>query len=199
MANHNYLPHNGIATIEQFINATQTVFGMAPDLGTFLAVYGAVVDGTLTQWSIGGQPHTGILGSHNNYEADSSPLKSDLNQYGTNTKLVMSQFKTLYDMQPDASTANYNLEVLREFRGKRYQESIDKNPYFTCMLTSTIAGDGTVLTLNQTCPSAASLSPRLPSPSSTGSCRHSTRSVDSSTLLIYTPGRTSPPSIQRAS
>jgi len=33
-------------------------------------------------------------------------------------------------MQPDASTANYNLEVLRTFRGKRFQESVDKNPYF---------------------------------------------------------------------
>lgn len=131
MANHNYLPHNGVATIQQFIDATEKVFGMAKDLGTFLAVYGAVVDGTLTQWSIGGKPHTGILGSHNNYESDSSPLKSDLNQYGSNTKLVMSQFKTLYDMQPDAETANYNLEVLRDFRGKRFQESVDKNPYFT--------------------------------------------------------------------
>ena len=85
MANHNYLPHNGIATIDQFVNATEHVFGMAPDLGAFLSIYGAVVDGTLTQWSIGGQPHTGILGSHNNYESDSSPLKSDLNQYGSNT------------------------------------------------------------------------------------------------------------------
>ncbi|KAK5150275.1 hypothetical protein LTS14_010251 [Recurvomyces mirabilis] len=33
-------------------------------------------------------------------------------------------------MQPDAATANYNLDVLRTFRGKRFQESIDKNPYF---------------------------------------------------------------------
>lgn len=30
MANHGYLPHNGIATIEQFINGTYEVFGMAP-------------------------------------------------------------------------------------------------------------------------------------------------------------------------
>lgn len=28
--------------------------------------------------------------------------------------------------------ANYNLEVLRSFRGKRYQESIDKNPKYVC-------------------------------------------------------------------
>ena len=50
MANHGYLPHNGVATIAQFQSATELVFGMAPDLGGFLAVYGAIVDGTLTQW-----------------------------------------------------------------------------------------------------------------------------------------------------
>ena len=38
-------------------------------------------------------------------------------------------------MQSDAATANYNLEILRSFRGKRFQESIDKNPKFVCMLT----------------------------------------------------------------
>ncbi|KAF2086698.1 hypothetical protein K490DRAFT_44011 [Saccharata proteae CBS 121410] len=130
MANHGYLPHNGVATIQQFIDATQTVFGMASDLGTFLAVYGAIVDGDLTGWSINGKPHTGIGGSHNNYESDSSPLHADINQYG-DERLVMSQFNTLYAMQPDAATANYNLEVLREFRGQRFQESIDKNPYYS--------------------------------------------------------------------
>ena len=34
-------------------------------------------------------------------------------------------------MQPDASTANYNLDVLKAFRGNRFNESIAKNPYFT--------------------------------------------------------------------
>lgn len=36
----------------------------------------------------------------------------------------------LYNRQPNAATANYNLEVLRDFRGSRYYESINKNPYF---------------------------------------------------------------------
>ncbi|KAI9658792.1 MAG: hypothetical protein M1821_002352 [Bathelium mastoideum] len=130
MANHNYLPHDGYATIQQFYNATQEVFGMSPDLSLFLATYGAVVDGPLTSWSIAGGPHIGIGGSHNNYESDSSPLKGDLNQYGSNSQLIMEQFNELYNMQPNASTANYNLEVLRTFRGQRLQESIDKNPYF---------------------------------------------------------------------
>lgn len=130
MANHNYLPHNGVATITQFLQATADVFGMAPDLGLFLSTYGAVVDGNLLSWSIAGGPHVGIGGSHNNYETDSSPTRGDLNQYGSNTKLIMSQWNELYNMQPDPATANYNLEVLRDFRKKRFQESIDKNPYY---------------------------------------------------------------------
>nr|POF15021.1 aromatic peroxygenase [Quercus suber] len=131
LANHGYLPHNGVASIKQFVDATNAGFGMAKDLGGFLALFGAIVDGSLTSWSIQGVPHTGIGGSHGNYETDSSPFKADLNQYGSNSKLIMSQFKTLYNMQPDAATANYNMEIMRAFRGKRFQESIDKNPYFS--------------------------------------------------------------------
>jgi len=60
--------------------------------------------GALVRWNVsflglilltpvkGGLPHTGILGSHGNYETDSSPLKSDLNQYGSNTETIKSQF-----------------------------------------------------------------------------------------------------------
>jgi len=52
MANHNYIPHNGVATISQFIQGTNDVFGMGLDLATFLAVYGAVFDGDLTSVSL---------------------------------------------------------------------------------------------------------------------------------------------------
>jgi hypothetical protein len=106
MANHGYLPHNGVATIDQFITGTFDVFGMGTDLATFLAVYGALLDGTLTGWSIGGAAHTGIGGSHGNYETDNGPVYSDLNQYGSNQKLVMSQFTDLFNLQPNAATAN---------------------------------------------------------------------------------------------
>ncbi|TKA40647.1 hypothetical protein B0A54_09108 [Friedmanniomyces endolithicus] len=103
---------------------------MGADLALFLSTYGAVIDGSGTSWSIAGGPHVGIGGSHGNYESDSSPLKSDLYQYGSNSKLILEQFHELYDMQPNAATANYNLDVLRTFRNQRFQESIDKNPLF---------------------------------------------------------------------
>lgn len=129
-ANHGYLPHNGVATIAQFIQATTSVFGMGVDLATFLAVYGAVADGNLLGWSIQGGPHVGIGGSHGNYEGDSSPVHSDLNQYGKD-EVVIEQFEELFKLQPNDNTSNYNLQVLRDFRATRFQESINKNPYFT--------------------------------------------------------------------
>lgn len=73
------------------------------NLGGFLSIYGAIVDGDGQGWSIGGVPRTGISGSHNNYETDSSPLKSDLSQYGSNQRLVMSQFQTVCRYSPHAS------------------------------------------------------------------------------------------------
>lgn len=66
---------------------------LAQDLAGILAVYGAVFDGALGAWSIGGVQHNGISGSHNNYESDSSPLRGDLNQQGSNVRLILSQFE----------------------------------------------------------------------------------------------------------
>lgn len=66
---------------------------MGVDLGAILSIYGAVFDGDLLSWSIGGPPSTGLLssagllgtpqgisGSHNKYEGDASPARPDLYQ-----------------------------------------------------------------------------------------------------------------------
>ena len=61
------------------------------DLADFLAAYGAIFDGDLTSYSIGGPAPglslTGLLGtpqglsgSHNKYEGDVSPTRGDLYQ-----------------------------------------------------------------------------------------------------------------------
>ncbi|CZR61858.1 uncharacterized protein PAC_11755 [Phialocephala subalpina] len=141
MANHGYIPHNGVATIQQFIDGTYDVFGMGNDLGGFLALYGAIFDGDATKWSIGGPAPSvgnpgilgtpqGISGSHNKYESDVSPSRPDLYQYGNDYKVIISQFQQMFDLQPDAATANYDLSVLTPFRAMRFQQSVEKNPYF---------------------------------------------------------------------
>jgi hypothetical protein len=139
MANHGYIPHNGVATIGQFIQGTYDVFGMGRDLGGFLAILGVALDGdALTQsWSIGGANPAllvgnGLIGSHNKYEADVSPTRPDLYEYGNNWKVEMSQWKDLYSLQAGKSNAdaNYNLQVLQKFRSDRFDQSIQNNPYF---------------------------------------------------------------------
>ena len=72
----------------------EAAYGMGLDIGTFLAVYGTAFDGnplSLTPgYSIGGPTGleavlggllgtpTGLSGSHNNYETDTSPTRGDL-------------------------------------------------------------------------------------------------------------------------
>lgn len=65
---------------------------MGKDLGAFLGLYGAIFDGDLTKWSIGGPSIAapsvlgllgtpqGLSGSHNRYEGDASPTRPDLYQ-----------------------------------------------------------------------------------------------------------------------
>ena len=59
------------------------------DLASFLAVYGAIFDGDLTSYSIGGPvaglslsnllgTPQGLSGAHNKYEGDVSPTRGDL-------------------------------------------------------------------------------------------------------------------------
>jgi hypothetical protein len=74
-ANHKFIPKNGFATIQQFVDATYRVVGMSPEFAGFLALYGAVIDGSGTGFSIGGTPAVslkyplgggnGLSGSHN--------------------------------------------------------------------------------------------------------------------------------------
>ncbi|KAL6718421.1 hypothetical protein ACLMJK_004510 [Lecanora helva] len=141
MANHGYLPHNGVGSIQDFITGTQDAFGMGVDLASFLAVYGAIFDGDLTSYSIGG-PVGGLLstigllgtpqglsGSHNKYEGDVSPTRGDLYQYGNDYKVQVSQFAALYELG-QKNGDSVDLDVLTNYRVTRFQESVNNNPYF---------------------------------------------------------------------
>ncbi|KAE9397477.1 Cloroperoxidase [Gymnopus androsaceus JB14] len=137
MANHGYIPHNGVATIDEFVDGTDQVFGMGFDLALFLSVYGTAMDGDLLTgtFSIGGPTaigallgENGLTGSHNNYEADVSPTRGDLYQYGNNYQVQLSQFQQLYDLDPTRSS--YTVDLLTDYRRTRFQQSITNNPYF---------------------------------------------------------------------
>nr|XP_018912976.1 PREDICTED: aromatic peroxygenase-like [Bemisia tabaci] len=141
LANHNYLPHSGVASISEFILATNRVYGMGMDLAAALCLLGGVFTGDGVKYSIGGAtplvpaPLGGILGtpqglsnSHNRYESDCSVTRGDLYQYGNAYRLQMSQFKDLLAMRNESG--NYNLETMGAFLGKRFFQCINENPYF---------------------------------------------------------------------
>ncbi|RWA09762.1 heme-thiolate peroxidase [Xylaria grammica] len=140
MANHGYLPHNGVGTIEDLISGTAEAFGMGIDIATILAIYGAIFDGDLKSFSIGGPAPSllglggllgeprGLSGSHNKYEGDGSPIYGDLYQYGNNLPQV-SQFTALYKLGQD-NEDSVDLDVLTKFRLQRFEQSIAENPYF---------------------------------------------------------------------
>ncbi|KAF7447481.1 Peroxidase-2 domain-containing protein [Pyrenophora tritici-repentis] len=139
LANHNFLPHNGVATVTQYVEVTQRVVGMGVLLGTFLTVLAGALDGNILTWSMGGTPPgvlegllggalngNGLSGSHNKYETDASPTRPDLYQGGNNYKVVTSQFQELVDMSPGGIT----MESLTAFRNRRFDQQVSSNPYF---------------------------------------------------------------------
>lgn len=136
-ANHNFLPHNGYATIAQFIDVTEKVVGMGTDLAAFLSILGAAIDGDLTSWSIAGTPPSGVggplaskgnglTGSHNKYESDASPTRPDLYESGNDYKTVGEQFQQMIDASPGSVT----IDSLTSFRSSRFDTQVANNPYF---------------------------------------------------------------------
>jgi len=138
-ANHGFLPRNGYATIQQYIDATTQVVGMGPDLALFLSVLGALIDsGDLTSWSMGGTPPPGVgspaaqgghglIGSHNKYENDVSPTRPDLYESGNNYITQASQFQDLINASPGGFVT---LDSLTTYRSQRFDRQIANNPYF---------------------------------------------------------------------
>ncbi|EME46746.1 hypothetical protein DOTSEDRAFT_169550 [Dothistroma septosporum NZE10] len=138
-ANHGFLPRNGYATVEQFIDITTEVVGMGADLAGFLEVLGALIDsGDLMSWSIGGTPGPGIggplasggnglIGSHNKYENDVSPTRPDLYESGNNYITQASQFQDLINASPGGVVT---LDSLAEYRSQRFDTQLANNPYF---------------------------------------------------------------------
>ncbi|KAM0304331.1 hypothetical protein HYE67_002002 [Fusarium culmorum] len=143
LANHNYLPRNGVATFTQYINAVGEVWGMAPDLATVLTTLGVVIGGNLFAVSQGGYSKhmsnnlfgllgtpRGLDGTHPLFEVDGSPTRGDLyDPIGNNNEMNMTYFMDLYNLQKDAEDPNYSVEVLYEHNKNRWYQTIGFNPF----------------------------------------------------------------------
>lgn len=111
---------------------------MAPDLSLVLATLGVAQAGDyVTQrWSIGGsfpstlptllgQP-TGILGTHNRYESDASPIRGDAYLNGGNVNVFqIRQWEYLYNLNTE-----YTLDDIARLNEYNQQWSIANNPYW---------------------------------------------------------------------
>lgn len=147
----NFIPHNGVATIGQFINASIDVFGLGNDIASLGAIYGTVIaaSGNLIHMSIGQAPNSavapldpkipemvvpgGLDTTHDSFKSDVSPTREDkyqsVNGDASNMSLL---FMDLYNRQsgvPD-DQVNYNLSILADHRAQRVQDSIMQNPLF---------------------------------------------------------------------
>ncbi|KAF4973330.1 hypothetical protein FZEAL_9346 [Fusarium zealandicum] len=143
LANHNYLPRNGVATWSQYVNAVAKVWGMSQDLSAVLTTLGVVMGGNLVSvsqggWSkhitgtLGGLLGTprGLSGTHNVFEVDGSPTRGDLyDPTGENNDMNMSYFMDLYNLQRDAEKPNYSIKVLYEHNKNRWYQTIATNPF----------------------------------------------------------------------
>lgn len=149
LANHGYLPHNGVADMATIVKATNDVYGMSLDLGGFLAVYGTVYDGnplsTNPGYSIGGPSKdsqnilnglgllgtpSGLSGSHNKYEADGSATRGDLYLTGNNFHVIKEQFVQYYNALKEDTPAPEQYTALAPFHSARHEDSMKRNPYF---------------------------------------------------------------------
>ncbi|KAF2422177.1 Cloroperoxidase [Tothia fuscella] len=146
MANHGYIPHNGIATYQQLVNASTDLFGTDTDISHLLAAYGVSLSGSgdVDHMSIGGPPGDrapiteellrpvfGLSSTHNNFESDASPMRGDLYEKYLSPQKHHHQINLLTNHRnsngiPDGKV-NYSLPILAEMRAERMNQSIANN------------------------------------------------------------------------
>ncbi|KAK6065444.1 oxidase [Seiridium cupressi] len=149
LANHGYLPRNGVADMATLVKATNDVYGLGLDIGGILAVIGTVFDGNpvslIPGFSIGGPSQNsqnilgglgllgtpeGLSGSHNKYESDSSATRGDLYLYGNNFNISHDQFVDYYFSIPENTPASEQYTALASLHKRRFDHSKANNPYF---------------------------------------------------------------------
>ncbi|RWA12535.1 heme-thiolate peroxidase [Xylaria grammica] len=157
LANHGYIPHDGIVGLFDVIEQANTVFGMGLDLVGLLAGVVTAYNGNPISlnpgFSIGGissksnnilgnlfgllgKPR-GLEGSHNLIESDSSATRNDLYDTGNAHTMDMALFQKLLDVTEDEFIT---MDDLATRAVERFHESIATNPWFYYgPLTGTVA------------------------------------------------------------
>ncbi|KAJ2914374.1 heme-thiolate peroxidase, partial [Candolleomyces efflorescens] len=143
LANHGYLPHNGVASPSQIVNAVQEGFNMEHDTAVFVTYAAHLVDGNLVTdlLSIGGKTRktgpdppapaiVGGLNTHAVFEGDASMTRADFN-FGDNHSFNQTLFDQFVAYSNRFGGGFYDYNVAAELRFQRIQESIATNPQFS--------------------------------------------------------------------
>ncbi|KAJ7339185.1 hypothetical protein DFH08DRAFT_783601 [Mycena albidolilacea] len=133
LANHNYIPHNGIANVDNSLTACLQVVALGFAYAT------SPLDFPLLTYSIGGPPpgSDGILGSHgvglsgthNQFESDSSATRCDLDECGDNHTVDLRAFKALLDLV-ESGDPTQTVDIIIQQHVNRQRHSIASNPYY---------------------------------------------------------------------
>ncbi|KAF5327643.1 hypothetical protein D9619_004133 [Psilocybe cf. subviscida] len=143
LANHGYLPRNGIARPSQIVEAAQEGFNMENSRAIFITYAAHLVDGNLVTdlLSIGGKsaatgpnpPSPAIVGgldTHAVFEGDASMTRGDA-FFGDNHSFNETLFQELVTISKKFGGGFYNIASASELRFKRIQDSIATNPQFS--------------------------------------------------------------------
>ncbi|TGJ80919.1 heme-thiolate peroxidase [Xylaria hypoxylon] len=147
LANHGYIPHDGVVSLLEVIEKANTVFGMSLDLVALLAGVATVYNGNPLSlnpgFSIGGvSPKSnnilgnlfgllgkprGLDGSHNTIESDSSATRNDLYNTGNAHTMNLTLFQKMLE---SAEGGFITMDDLADRAAERFYESIATNPAF---------------------------------------------------------------------
>ncbi|KKY15309.1 hypothetical protein UCDDS831_g07699 [Diplodia seriata] len=148
LANHGYIPRNGIATIGELIAGTQAVFNMEADLSALLAVGGDIDGGDILsqKMSIGGPDDrvgllngalndifgtpSGISGHGKFNEGDASATREDFYLNGDNISFQPTLFQQLHQRALDLGNGTYSVDAIKEHFKRRYAASKAANTQF---------------------------------------------------------------------
>ncbi|KAF1933715.1 Cloroperoxidase [Didymella exigua CBS 183.55] len=150
LANHGYIPHDGITSYGEVVTAINQVFGMGIDLALILGLMGTVWTGNPLSldpgFSIGGTVANdgsdnllgnlvgvigdprGLQGSHNWIESDSSLTRDDLYVTGDAWTMNMTLFRDIYGRADENGVIS--MDLLAEQAARRWQYSVSHNPNF---------------------------------------------------------------------
>nr|XP_018909010.1 PREDICTED: aromatic peroxygenase-like [Bemisia tabaci] len=148
LANHGYLPRDGVCTAGQLASACYGVLALGIDLSMVLAVQALVIASRYDlKISIGlpteNSPScSGLTASHNKFETDASPTRTDLYLSGNPGPLNLTLLGQMIEFK-NASESCLTYADLIEFRYQRLTDCIATNPWFFFSLPAAIAAAGT--------------------------------------------------------